>query len=95
MNAEQTLRQALETFNIKSSFTPGDVIEWKPGMENRLVKGPFIVVAVQDRPVYDHADGDSGTPYFREPLDIIAGYIDKGGRFLLIHLDSRRFQLTA
>ena len=37
------------------------------------------------------AGNDSGSPYFREPLDIVLGFVDGDGDFITYHFDSRRF----
>src|SRR3546814_14058437 len=35
---------------------------------------------------------ESGSTYFREPLDIIIGFVDEDGDFLNYHADARRFE---
>ena len=89
----QTLKQALETFNQKNTFKPGDIVEWKPGMKHKRSDGPFVVVEVLDEPVVD-AIGDPGLAYFREPLDLVLGSFI-GGDFVTFHYDSRRMQPVA
>ena len=84
------LRKSLATFSERYLFTPGDIIEWKPGMRNRKSVGPFIVVEMLDQPVT--GDHESGTSLFREPMDIIVGRHDPDGDFVCFHMDSRRFQ---
>jgi len=37
------------------------------------------------------AGNDSGSPYFREPLDIVLGFLNGDGDFITYHFDSRRF----
>ena len=40
---KKELRKAYETYiNGEPDFTPGDMVEWKPGMRNIHHKGPFI-----------------------------------------------------
>jgi hypothetical protein len=79
-------------------FKPGDRVTWKPGLQNRrvpLAGQPAVVVSVLDEPVLDN-EQESGSTYFREPLDLVLGVIwDKAphrGDFVLFHFDSRRFQ---
>jgi len=76
-------------------LTPGDIVDWKPRLQNRNTKGPFIVVEVLAEPVYDTEDS-SGTPYFREPLDIILGCLrtnlEDEPTLTCFHMDSRRFE---
>lgn len=86
----QTPKQAFEIFNQKNTFKPGDIVEWKPGMRHKRSEGPFIVVEVLDEPIVD-AVASAGSPYFREPLDLVLGcFID--GDFLIFYYDSRRMQ---
>ena len=87
----QTLKQALETFNQKNTFKPGDIVEWKPGMKHKRSDGPFVVVEVLDEPIVDTAENGAGTPYFREPLDLIVGTFINGD-FVTFYYDSRRLQ---
>ena len=47
----QTLKQALETFNQKNTFKPGDIVDWKPGMAHKDSEGPFVVVELLDEPL--------------------------------------------
>jgi hypothetical protein len=88
------LLAAAELFSVKHVFTPGQVVEWKPNMKHKRTEGPFVVVDVIDPPVFDQ-DNNCGTPYFREPLDVVLGALDNDGDFLTYHFDSRRFQPVA
>ena len=85
------LQEALELLHTKHTFTTGQIVEWKPGLHNKRNDGPFIVAEILEVPVLDPEES-SGSYYFREKLDIIAGSIDSGGVFGLHHYDSRRFQ---
>jgi hypothetical protein len=87
---QELLKQSFITFSEQHTFVPGDIVEWKPGMSNKLAKGPFIVVAVLDEPNFG-TDPETGSQYFREPLDIICGHI-RDDKFLCYHYDSRRFR---
>ena len=89
----QTLKQAFETFNQKNTFKPGDIVEWKPGMRHKRTEGPFVVVEVLDEPVVD-AVAEAGSPYFREPLDLVLGSFFNGD-LIVFHYDSRRMQPVA
>ena len=86
----QTLKQALETFNQKNTFKPGDIVDWKPGMKHKRSDGPFVVIEVLDEPVVG-AVAEAGSAYFREPLDLILGTFINGD-FVIFHYDSRRMQ---
>ena len=76
---------------------PGMIVTWKPGLKNRRIPAygkPGIVVSVLNTPVFD--EEESGSTYFREPLDIVIGvFLDSGehrGDFLVFHTSSERYQ---
>lgn len=86
------LKAALALFNEKHTFKPGDIVEWKPGLKNKRSPGPFIIGEVLNVPLFETTDGGSGSCYFRQPIDVTAGFIDSDGDFLFYHYDSRRFK---
>ena len=76
------------------SLKPGMLAVWKPGLKNRNWPDygqPAVVMAVMEEPIFDHTDR-SGSPYFREPLDLLLGVLMEGADFLVWHFDARRFQ---
>ena len=82
-----------ERLNRKYLFQPGQLVRWKPEMRNR--KYPAygecgVVVSLLDHPVFDEG-GHSGSSSFREPLDVVLGFVDSDGDFITYHFDSRRF----
>lgn len=97
MEAKHPLVQRFERYNEKHEFKSGDLVMWKPGLKNRKHPeegAPVVVVEVLPAPVV--IDGsevmDSGTPLYREPLDIKLGSIDpRGDEFMVYHYDSHRF----
>lgn len=92
-DVEQDVNALAASFSIlneKHTFTPGDIVEWKEGMNNKRSKGLFVVVEVLNEPIV--LNQKEGTPVFREPLDIIVGQHDADGDFDLWHLDSRRLR---
>lgn len=93
--AKMSLKKGLEIFQRKHEFKIGDLVEWKPGMAFKSTTGPFIVVEVLPEPVYG-GGYSAGSPYFREPLDVILGTWAVGEHgnddFICFHMDSRRFQ---
>ena len=91
--SKQDLKDAYAKFNEKNTFVPGDIVEWKQGFKNKKTTGPFVVVEVLPHPVSNNND-ESGSAYFREPLDIILGHTDSDGDFICYHYDSRRFQMA-
>lgn len=93
-NTPETLVAAAATFHARHQFTAGQLVTWKKGMKNRRSPGygePAIVIEVLATPLLNPGD-ESGTPYFREPLDIIIGTLDADGDLLCFHYDSRRFE---
>jgi len=92
------LQDRFRQFNQVHRFKPGDLVTWKPGLQNRCAPRhgkPAVVISILEQPVYDN-DQDSGTTYFREPLDLVLGIIwdvePHRGDFITFYFDSRRFQ---
>jgi len=78
----------------KHEFSPGQVVWWKEGLANKTSpKGgdPAVVVSTLPEPTFD-PDGNGGSAYFREPLDLVIGIIGSDGKFRCFHVDSRRFE---
>lgn len=87
-------RQMIE---IRHDLQPGMLVTWKPGLQNKRwpqVGAPAVVIERLEAPLYDC--DESGSAYFREPLDLVLGlFIDEGrhrGDFIVFHYDSRRFR---
>ncbi len=76
-------------------FQVGQLVKWKKGLQNRKYPKkyqPAIVVAVLDSPVLSE-DKETGSTYFREPLDIVLGMTtEEGGPFMTFYYDKRRFE---
>ncbi len=92
----EQLKEVGRDFLAKNRFQQGDLVEWKPGCKNKRMPPhgrPAIVVDVLETPIYDQEEKNSGSAYFREPLDLVCGFIDRDGDFLLFYFDSRRFRL--
>jgi hypothetical protein len=82
------------TSGIEKSLQPGMLAQWKAGMKNRRTPEydtPMVVVELLANPLPD-SKFDSGSVYFREPLDIILGFLDEDDEFATLHYDSRRFE---
>lgn len=93
MTERERLTAAFEKLMEKNNFKPGDIVDWKPGMKNKATYGPFVVVEVLDSPIFD-GENSAGSPYFREPLDIILGKVaDDRERFVTHFYDSRRMEV--
>lgn len=87
------LRERYERLMEECEFRPGQLVKWKEGLKNKKrprYGEPAIVVEVLEEPVFDEKEG-GGSPYFREPLDIVLGVILEGD-FVLFHYDKRRFE---
>jgi len=85
----QKLYKSLTT--AEPQFSPGQIVEWKPGLQNKKAYGPFVVIEVLDPPRIND-EPHAGSPYFKEPLDVILGHLDDDGDFMCYHYDSRRLQ---
>ena len=90
-NTIERMKKAVGAFNRSSIFDVGDIVDWKPDLKNKRSDGPFVVVEVLREPVVDRTK-DGGSPYYREPLDIVLGHFDSDGDFMMYHYDSRRLQ---
>jgi len=78
----------------EQTLRPGMLAMWKPGLKNRRFPTygqPAIVVERLAAPLLDH-ETETGSPYYREPLDVLLGILYRNGDFLVYHFDSRRFQ---
>jgi hypothetical protein len=88
------LRNLFGSFTTPHTFRVGDIVRWKQGMKNRKRPAygePAIVVELLSEPVSDSTD-ESGSPYFRENLDVVLGVIDSDGDLITFHYDRRRFE---
>lgn len=93
----QMLEIAFKSLKLSHHFQPGQFVRWKKGMKNKKFPAygdPVIIVEILPTPVYDKkAGGESDSPLFREPLDLVLGMFSKNDEeFLLFHHDSRRFE---
>lgn len=85
------LHEAYNWFVTPYTLTPGMIVTQKPhcATKKALRDGqPGIVVEVLDPPILTDKE-DSGTPFYREPLDVVIGVV-WGGNFVCFHYDSRR-----
>ena len=92
------LRERYQSLVARHHFIPGQLVAWKPGLKNKRIPHygqPAVVIEVLETPVLD-CEGEAGSTYFREPLDLVLGLLwDEGparGEFVTFHYDSRRFQ---
>jgi hypothetical protein len=90
----QKLQAAYDDFFQTHTFQPRQLVKWKPGLKNKKLPKegqPAIVMAVLEETL-DQVERDPGSPYFREPLDIVLGVTDEDGDFMTFHFDKRRFE---
>lgn len=76
------------------ALQPGMFAVWKTGLKNRRTPDygvPMVVVEVLAEFTRD-AEHGPGSMYYREPLDLVLGFIDDDGDFCTLHYDSRRFE---
>lgn len=89
----ERLTQCYSILNESYNFSKGDIVKWKPLLNDRrlpLENEPAIVVEVLDKPVFDTGN-DAGSTYFNTPYDIILGVIGEDGDFLTFYYNSKRF----
>ncbi len=91
----EKLNTAYQIFYRNYEFEEGQLVEWKEGMKNKFrprLREPAVVIEILKNPEFDK-ERDSGSPYFREPLNMIIGVIEeKEGTLLCFHVDKRRFK---
>jgi hypothetical protein len=78
----------------EKQLKPGMLVQWKQGLKNRKrprPNEPAVVIEILEKPFYDEENG-SGTPYFREPMNLVLGMVDDDGEFIIFHYDARRFR---
>ncbi len=95
MSIEDTLQTAYEklTNGDEKKLKPGDLAMWKPGLMNRKIPKrdePVIVIDVLDVPVIDNTQ-ESGSTYFHEQLNMLAGRIDGNGDLVCYYYELNRF----
>lgn len=79
-------------FDKGYEFKPNDIVKWKANLKNKTIPDygePAIVLEVLREPVFD--EKETGSTYFREPLNIILGILAEG-ELISFHYDSRKFQ---
>ncbi|EDN68608.1 hypothetical protein BGP_2956 [Beggiatoa sp. PS] len=76
-------------------FKVGDLVKWKEGLKNKkrpYSDQPAIVIQLLEQPLIERQGEEAGSPYYREPLDIILGLFDDDDEFLIFYYDKRRFE---
>jgi hypothetical protein len=89
----EELRRRHALLEEKHEFKPGDVVQWKQGLRDRRVPEYGVpVIVVEVKPGNVDPTTESGTPYFQCPCDLVVGFGDPRGDFVLYHNDARRFE---
>ncbi len=89
----ELLVQRFQEFCLPNEFAPGGLAYWKPGLKNKRLPEygqPVIVIAVLETPVLDNESKPS-SQYYREPLDMQIGLLDRDNELVAYFVDSRRF----
>lgn len=78
-----------------TDFAIGDIVRWKKGLKNKKYpkEGQSAVVVEKLKEAIRQDQRDSGTPYFREPLDLGLALLDEDQDLVVFYYDSRRFEL--
>lgn len=87
------LLAALERYNEHHDFSVGDLIQWKPSMQNRRLPSygeAIVVLEILETPV--ETTQDPASPYFGEKLDLKCGALDSSEEFVTIFLPGSRFE---
>jgi hypothetical protein len=89
----EELRAMFDKLSENHDFCPGDVIVWKENMRNKtLPEYGQPVVVTQVKPGHVSPNEESGSCYYREPIDLVIGTIDEDGELREWYVDSRRFE---
>lgn|GEM_PF-919457 len=78
----------------KSPLKAGDIVRWKKGLSNRKLpaegQDAIVIEVLTEKNL--QKEKDSGTPYYREPLDLALAILDSKGDLVIFHYDQRRFE---
>ena len=91
------LKQKVSSFLMASpEFKPGDVVRWKKGLKNKKYpkEGQLCIVIEEMKDPIIQDSRESGSPYYREPLDLILALLDDDSDLVFFHYDKRRFELV-
>lgn len=88
--AAERLRQALDQFNRRLPLQPGQLVRWKPGMQNRSPGGPFIVI--EELPPRRDDKAKCFDPTAHDMIDIRLGRLSDENELLIHCYDSRRLE---
>ncbi len=92
-----SLKQKVNSFLEKPpTFNQGDVVKWKKGLKNKKYpkEGQLCIVIKEMKEPIIQDSRDSGSPYYREPLDLVLALLDDASDLVIFHYDKRRFELV-
>jgi hypothetical protein len=90
----QRLAEAYASYSSPHNFEPGQLVGWKPFLRNRDLPEydqPAIVLDVLKEPLIDTTE-PTGSPYYRERLDLVLGVLDGDSDLAALHVDGSRFE---
>jgi hypothetical protein len=91
------LKQKFLTFLAEpQKFEREDIVRWKKGLKNKTYpkEGQLAMVIEELSEPIVQDTRDSGSPYYREPLDLILALLDEDSELVIFHYDKRRFELA-
>ena len=92
-----TLQKKVSAFLADSqNFQKGDIVRWKKGLKNKKYPkdGQLCVVIEELSTPLMHDSQSPGSPYYREPLDLVVALLDDDSDLVVFHYDKRRFELV-
>ncbi len=92
------LKQKVSSFLKESpKFEPGDVVRWKKGLKNRKYpkEGQSCIVIEEMKEDIIQDSRDFGSPYYREPLNLVLALLGDDSDLVIFHYDKRRFERRA
>jgi hypothetical protein len=92
--AEEKLRAAYAAFLDVKAFQVGQIVRWKRMLKNTKFPDygePLVVMELVEPPIIDNRE-DSGSQYFRQRLDMVAGFLDDDDELVRYYFDSRRLE---
>jgi hypothetical protein len=95
-DSENLVGKVQRFLELPADFQPGDIVMWKEGLKNKKYPGEnqFAVVIQQLEEPLIQMERDSGTPYCREPLDLMLALSDNDGDLVVFYYDKRRFKIV-
>jgi len=94
MNDYKLLQKKVDSLLNMHTFKKKQLVKWKEGLRNKKLpkdNEPAMVLEVLSEPLIQH-ETETGTPYFREPLDLVLAVLDEDNDLVVFHYDSRRFE---